>query len=457
MDHDRELFDAVCRESFGAFVYSAMKVLYPGEALMPNWHIDYLSWSLENWISRSGRRQLIINVPPRSLKSTIASICLPAWLLGHDPTSRIICASYGQDLAAKFGRDTRALMESPLFRRLFPGTRINRKKSTENEFETTARGFRVATSVGGTLTGKGGTILIIDDPVKANEVNSESARNSANDWMITTALSRLDRLSESAVLVVMQRLHAEDLTGFLQERGNWKTLALPAVSTKPGRYRIGENSTYYRRAGEVLQPKRDKRADFDELVRSRGSHLFAAQYQQDPTPAGGNMIKKEWLKRYNPHPPRSAYRHIVLAMDPAGKAGASNDYSAIAVAGVFDKTLHLLEMHRGHWNVMQMQSMLLEMRQRLSAGTIVIEDTATGMGLIQLLRQNPGLNIIGRHPKDDKVTRVSQCQGQFEAGTIQFPQEAPWLAEFERELLGFPYGKNDDQVDALLLALEWFK
>jgi predicted phage terminase large subunit-like protein len=146
----------------------------------------------------------------------------------------------------------------------------------------------------------------------------------------------------------------------------------------------------------------------------------------------------------------------VLSCDPAGKAGARNDYTAIAVVGIQDKALHVLQVTRGHWTVMQMREQILALVPQREVDLVMVEDTSSGMGLLQLLNEEPSLSVVGRRPDADKETRVRRQQGRFEAGRILLPNEAPWLADFERELLGFPYDRYDDQVDALLLVLDWF-
>src|SRR5713101_9194375 len=205
MTIDRKIADALYRNHLGAFAYAAFEAVNPGQSLIPNWHIDCLCYQLERMVTSDSTNRLVLNLPPRTLKSFIVSVCLPAWLLGRNPGSRIICASYAEDLANKFSRDCRALMESPFYKRVFR-TRLNPKKSTEGEFETTRRGSRLATSVGGTLTGRGGDILIVDDPTKAKDATSETALSAAVDWFRGTALSRLDDPQKSKIFVTMQRL-----------------------------------------------------------------------------------------------------------------------------------------------------------------------------------------------------------------------------------------------------------
>src|SRR5262249_39297814 len=175
--------------------------------------------------------RLIANLPPRSLKSYLVSVAWVAWLLGRKPSLQIICASYSEELAHKFSRDCRALIESRFYKRVFP-TRLNPKKSTETEFETTKRGSRLATSVGGTLTGRGGDVFIIDDPTKANDANSEVALEGANEWFRNTALSRLNDQSKSLVVVTQQRLHTDDLSGVLIEAAG-RASSFPPLQPSP--------------------------------------------------------------------------------------------------------------------------------------------------------------------------------------------------------------------------------
>jgi len=455
MTIDRKLLDAVYCTHFGAFSCEAFKALNPGQLLIPNWHIDAICHHIHKMVTGEVRKRFILNLPPRTLKSFIASVALPAWLLGRNPGTRIICASYSDELSTKFSRDCRALLETPFYKRVFPGTSLNPKKASEGEFETTKRGYRLATSVGGTLTGRGGDVLVVDDPIKANDAESEVTRRAAIEWFRNTALSRLDDPADSLVCIAMQRLHVDDLSGILIEQG-WPKLVLPAIAVEAADYEIGEDEVYHRPAGELLQPERDSPEAIEELKREIGSRVFAAQYQQNPTPPDGNMIKAAWLGRYDRALERNSFQRVVLSCDPAGKALAHNDYTAITIIGVQKQCLHLLDVSRGHWTIMQMREQIIDLAARWQVELVIVEDTSSGMGLTQLLKEQPHLNVVGRKPDADKETRMSRQQGRFEAGRILLPNEASWLADFENELLAFPGGRYDDQVDALLLFLEWF-
>jgi predicted phage terminase large subunit-like protein len=466
MKLDRRAADALYRVSFGAFAYAAYNALYPNKSLVPNWHIKCIchhlgemSWQLETGDAvttetRAVSKHLVINLPPRSLKSFLVSIAWVAWMLGRNPNLEIVCASYSEDLAHKFSRDCRVLMESRFYKRVFH-TRLNPRKSTETEFETTKRGSRLATSIGATLTGRGADIFIIDDPTKSNDAHSEVVLEAANEWFRDTALNRRNNPAKTLMLAVQQRLHTNDLSGMLIEHG-WTSLVMPAIATEAQDYAIADGEFYNRPAGELLQPDWDSRNELDTTKSEIGSRNFAAQYQQNPTPPDGNMIKAAWLRRYQSCPPRNKFRSMILSCDPAGKADVKNDYTAMTVVGIDAKDMYLLHVDRGHWTVVEMQRRITALASQWDATHIIIEDTASGMGLIQLLKEQTRLPVIGQHSKDDKETRLSRHEGRFEAGRILLPTEASWLADFENELLAFPSGRYDDQVDALLLFLDWF-
>jgi predicted phage terminase large subunit-like protein len=466
MKLDRRTADALYRVSFGAFAYAAYAALYPNKPLVPNWHIKCICHHLQEMSrqletggsvmidTRAVSKHLVINLPPRSLKSFLVSIAWVAWMLGRNPNLEIICASYSEDLAHKFSRDCRVLMESRFYKRVFR-TRLNPRKSTETEFETTKRGGRLATSIGATLTGRGADIFIIDDPTKSNDAHSKVALEAANDWFRSTALNRRNNPAKTLMLVVQQRLHTNDLSGLLIDHG-WPSLVMPAIATEAQDYAIADGEVYYRPAKELLQPDWDSLGELETTKAEIGSRNFAAQYQQNPTPPDGNMIKSSWLRRYHSVPPRDKFRSMVLSCDPAAKTNVSNDYTAMTVVGIDAKELYLLHVERGHWTVLEMQRRITALASQWKTTHIIVEDTASGMGLIQLLREQTRLPVIGQHPTDDKETRMSRHEGRFEAGRILLPAEAPWLADFENELLAFPSGRYDDQVDALLLFLDWF-
>jgi len=348
MEHDQQALDAILRRDLASFIAKVVETLCPGDRFLPNWHIDSLAWRLAE--AASGKRmRLIVNMPPRSLKSIAASVALPAWLLGHDPSCRIITVSYADDLARKHARDTRIIMESGWYRRLFPGTRVNRRKNTESELTTTRHGFRLAGSIGGVLTGRGSKIIIIDDPIKPADAASDLERGRVNEWYDTTLYSRLDDKEAGAIILVMQRLHEADLTGHLLEKGEFELLSLPAIATADENVPVGDNASYHRVIGEALHPARENLDTLRGIKSSIGSRIFEAQYQQSPMPAEGNLFKATWLKRYPSTPPREAFSDVVQSWDTATKIGDANDYSVCTTWGICQNTYYLLDVLRDRW------------------------------------------------------------------------------------------------------------
>src|SRR5829696_9154382 len=240
---DRTCFDAILKRDLYSFTQMVFGIVSPGEPFQHNWHIEAMTYALELVLEGKIKR-LIITVPPRSLKSICASVAFPAFVLGHDPTRRIIGVSYAEGLARKHANDCRAVMRAPLYRRVFPDTRISPSKDTEAEVMTTKRGSRLATSVGGVLTGRGGNLLIVDDPIKPIDAMSDVARKKANDWLENTLFTRLNDKIKGAIVVVMQRLHEDDPVGVLLGKGGWTHLNLPAIAPIYEEIELGSGGIY---------------------------------------------------------------------------------------------------------------------------------------------------------------------------------------------------------------------
>src|SRR5215216_7270686 len=283
--------NAACRKDFVSFGRKVFHVLNPSAWFYMNWHICRIALRLEE--IRLGKiKRLIITVPPRSLKSIMCSVAFPAFVLGHDPSKRLIVVSYGADLAIKHGNDFRAVVNSQEYHAIFPGMRISAMKNTQTEVVTSRNGFRLAMSVDGALTGRGGDIIIIDDPIAALAALSQKAREHVRDWYFNTLLSRLDDQQNGAIVLVMQRLHEDDLAGaLLRGSDEWTVLSLPAIAEQDEEIPIGNGQIHFRRDGDVLHPERQPREDLESLRAQLPPEIYAAQYQQQPVTPGGGMIK----------------------------------------------------------------------------------------------------------------------------------------------------------------------
>jgi len=398
-------------------------------------------------------KRVIINAPPRYLKSVIISVAWPAFMLGHDPTKRVIVVSYGSDLAIKHANDFRQIVTALWYRRLFPGTRISRTKNTEFEVVTTQNGFRLATSVDGTLTGRGGDVLIIDDPLKPLDALSDSKRERVNNWYRNTVVSRLDDKREGAIVIVMQRLHADDLSGMLlRTSSDWTLLRLPAIAEQEEMIQIGADQYHTRRVGDVLYPEGEPQSVLDTLRSQMGSETFAAQYQQAPIPPGGVMIQRDWIRRYDQLPTRTSSCRVIQSWDTASKEGAHNSFSVCTTWLYHAKKYYLMDVLRDRFDYPTLRARAIAHAHEYKPHIILIEDAGVGTGLVTELR-NAGLSAIAVKPEHDKQTRMSIQSGKFESGRVLFPNQASGLADLETELLAFPNGLYDDQVDSISQAL----
>jgi predicted phage terminase large subunit-like protein len=450
---DREVLHAILRTDFLSFVQKVFQTLCPGQTFVPGWHLKAMAYQLER-VRRGEIRRLVINAPPRSLKSIVTSVALPAFILGHDPTQRILCASYSNELARKHSNDFRVVLNSAWYQALFPGARISPYKDTETEIELTARGFRLATSVTGTLTGRGGNTIIIDDPLKPIDALSGVKRNTVNEWFANTVLSRQDDKRVGAIVLVMQRVHTDDLTGFLlRSSDEWEILKLIAIAESFEAIPIGPGKAHYRRPGEVLSPQREPMEILNALRLQLGSDLFSAQYQQAPVPPGGAMIKRLWVKRYAGMPQEGSRRFIIQSWDTAAKGGPDNDWSVCTTwLHPAEGKWYLLDLWRGRVDYPTLKSKVECLAKQWRADEVLIEESGTALALIDELRFRIG-GLIGVKPERDKETRMSVASAKLEAGQVFLPERALWLPELEEELFSFPGSRHDDQVDSISQAL----
>ena len=223
-------------------------------------------------------------------------------------------------------------MSAAWYRRAFPQTKVSRAKDTQGETMTTHRGYRLTTSLNGTLTGRGADLIVLDDPQKPDEALSEAYRNTAGQWFDTTLLSRLDSKSEGAVVIVMQRLHEDDLVGRLLEKGGWEHLKIAAIAEQDEEMPIGSRRrVYMRKAGTVIDPRRETPEDLARLRQSMGELFFSAQYQQAPIPLAGNLIKADWFKEYDVSPTATYDDTLVISIDTAMKGEQLADFSVATV------------------------------------------------------------------------------------------------------------------------------
>lgn len=445
------LLHAFLRSDAMTFVRKVFAELHPGQPLAENWHLMAIAYQLEEIVAGRQKR-LIINVPPRALKSIILSVALPAFILGKNPCAKIICVSYAQSLAAKHARDFRRILEADWYQAAFPLTVI--AKEAEDLIETTMGGARLSTSIGATMTGFGGDFIIIDDPMRPDEAPSELARDKVIRHYREVLYSRQNDKVRSSIIVVMQRLHEDDLTGHLLRDGGWKTLIFPAIAVVDETIELDNEDMHDRKAGDVLHPAREPMSALDDLRRNLGGAGFEAQYQQSPIPPSGNMVKREWLRSYRQLPSRHNAR-MTQSWDTALKGDAANDFSVCTTWLEQAGRHYLVDLVRERMDFPSLLKSVVTQRDKHRPEAILIEDQGSGTSLIQQLRSSYGLPSIPRRSRDHKETRLSVVLPMFEAGQIVLPEDSPWLPDLLKELYGFPRTKHDDQVDSITQYLIW--
>jgi len=412
-DPVRGAYRAVLRNDFTFFTARCFHELNPQARLAMNWHLLVIAEKLA--AVRQGKiRRLIINLPPRHLKSLFASIAFPAWCLGHDPSAQILCVSYAQDLADKFARDCRSIMMSPWYRRIFP-TRL---------------------------------------------ALSEVLRRAANEWYNHTLYSRMNDKRHGAIVIIMQRLHEDDLVGHVLAQEEWEVLRFPAIAETEEVHQIetiwGQES-FRRRRGEALQPDREPLETLDGIRRTIGPYNFAGQYQQSPAPLGGGLVKAEWFKRYRENDWPEPFERIVQSWDTANKATELSDFSVCTTWGVKGKHLFLIGLFRRRLEYPELKRAVRDQQNLFGANEVLIEDKASGTQLIQELIAEGCHGVTRYQPTCDKIMRMHTQTAMIENGFVHIPETAPWLAEYLHEMTVFPRGKYDDQVDSTAQFLDWFK
>lgn len=397
-------------------------------------------------IGRSKR--LIINIPPRSGKTELAVKNFLAWCMGNFPDCEFIHASYSKRLATTNTWEARAIMQHEAFADVFGAPAFRDDSNAKDEFRTEQGGIVYATGSEGTITGYGagkmrdtfGGCILIDDPHKAGEGNSDTMRQNVIDWFSTTMESRKNS-PDTPIVLIMQRLHEKDLTGWLLAGGNgekWDHVNIPARDATGGSF----------------WPDQFPPDMLDRLERSN-SYVFAGQYMQRPAPVGGGILKDEWWQYYTA-PPALEYRTIYA--DTAQKTGTQNDYSVIQCWGKSrGGQAVLLDQIRGKWEAPELLVQARAFWAKHKPGpaplrAFKVEDKVSGTGLIQTLKRE-GIPMLAIQRDRDKVTRAYDAAPMIESGNVLLPRDAPWLSDLLAEATTFPNGAHDDQLDPLFDAV----
>lgn len=476
-----------CERSYYEFVKDAWAIVHPGETFIDNWHYKVLCDELQSQIKRISRHEpkeydLVVNIPPRSAKSTIIAICLLPWAWISFPQFKLLSSSYADSLSLEHSVSSRRLINSNWYQDNW-GDRFvwEGDQNVKSFFQNDKGGYRITTSVGGSGTGRGGDVVLSDDPLSAQQADSEKYRKTANDWWDKTMFSRLNNQAVGLRVIDMQRLHEEDLTGHVLENGNYKHYCLPAEESDD--IRPKELRKYYENG--LLCPKLLPQNVLENAKKTLGSYSYAGQYQQRPASEEGGMFKKKfwrfWVRRGDNLPSvttrlvdGSIHTHeirtlpdkfdrVISSWDCTFKGSKGSDRVSGQTWALVDPDKYLLDQKLGQMDFLETkQSIINNAKQHPEISSHLIEDKANGSAVISELKSHiPG--IIPVNPLGSKASRVTDSSkamsmlAQAEAGNIILPHPhyASWVDDFIQEYSVFPMGKHDDQVDSGSQAINY--
>ena len=442
------------RQDFSLFLMRVFRDLHAGaEPLTLAWYLEAICHALVEASAEDGAR-LVITVPPRHLKSVAASVALPAFLLGHNPARRIMVATYSQDLARLHATQSRTIMQADWYRRMFPAAQIAEDGNRMLEIVTTQGGGRKAVSVGGSVTGHGADVIIVDDCLKADDARSDAKREEARAWFSGTLATRLNSPGGGAIISISQRLHEDDLAAMLLDSG-YRHLCLPAIAERDDVIPLGRKRHHHRRVGDLLDRPGVTREKLEAERRTLGAQVFSAQFQQNPVAPEGNLIRLEWFGSYDEPVERERYYRVVQSWDTGFSDEPTADYSVCTTWGYREERWHLIDVLRERLAFPDLKRAVLRQNRVWRADQVIIEDAGSGISLWQEFRASGELRPVMWRVAQDKETRVNGVTGQLESGLCVLPKEAPWLDAFRHELRSFPSGRNDDQVDSMTQFLEY--
>lgn len=442
----------IARINLSAFVRLSWPTLNPGRPLVWGRAIQAMCDHLQA-VTEGRIRRLIINIPPGHMKTTVVSICWPAWEWLRYPERRYLCGSYGADISVKVSRDRRNLIRSDWYRSAFgEDWTLADDGSAVTAYANTRNGWMRAVSTGGAGTGLHGDRVLIDDPIKAEDIYT-AALDTHVRWFRETMETRVTDLSTSAFVLIMQRLHARDLAGVLLEEGGWDLLCLPAEYEPARHCRTSIGWQDWRRTpGELLFPERFPLVELDRKRVSLGAARYAAQYQQSPVAGDGNVFSRSWWRYYDAAPACDEY---VGSWDCTFKKSDSSDYVVGQVWGRKGADFYLLDQHRERAGFVDTQRAFLSLAEKWpQCRRWLVELAANGVGLVDTMRRvMPGIIGVDVAKLGGKEARAAYISPAVESGNVYLPRQASWVSGFVEECAAFPRGDNDDQVDAATQAL----
>ena len=473
----------LAEDSLYEFIRQAWHVVEPGVAFVDSWHIKVIAEHLEA-VTLGQIRKLLINIPPRSSKSTVVSVMYPVWEWLTAPHEKYLCASYSSVLSTRDALKSRRLIQSPWFQERWKDRfELSGDQNIKSRYENTHTGYRIATSVGGTATGDGGSRLICDDPHSAQEAQSDVIRESTIEWMSSVWSSRLNNPKKDAMLTIMQRLHERDMSGYiLEELGGWEHICIPAEYDGVKRKTVLGYYDPRTTEGELICPERMGPTELAELKKLLGTYGTSGQLQQDPTPTGGGILKTQFFQLWPHDKGLPQFEYILQSYDCAFTEKTTGDPTACSVWAIFTynnkRNLMLIDAWDEHLSYPDMREKVVKdwsleyggpskqngFHRARRPDRILIEAKASGQSLLQDLRL-ANVPAIGYNPGNaDKISRAHQAAPTLELEIIWIPESGKtpghpvsWAGAFMKQLAKFPVAQHDDYVDTFTQAVIYLK
>lgn len=435
-----------------AFARKALQEL-DGTEMSHDPYLELLERYLVDFADGSINR-LIANLPPRTLKTLFCTIVLSAWMLAHNPSLKILLVTYSQDLAENIARAIRTILEAPWFKRLFAGTRIKKGHAQVRNFATTAGGQVYATSFDGAITGFGGDVIIIDDPHNISDVDFLDRIERTVDRFKTIVKRRLNNPKKGRILVVAHRVHEDDLSAHLIATGRYVHVALPIIATRDKTYQTNYGR-WRRRKGELLRPDADDAAELNQLRDELVNPDFELLYQQNTEAQSLPSVSAVHFGRYEVDKILNLPRFVTI--DPGLSKDEGRSFSVGQVWATDLVNFFLIDQFRERCDFIELVKNTKRLARRNFGAPILVEKTANGHALVSELTRKQQRRVIPIVPLDSKTRRFHRHVPKIVEGHVRLPKNASFVEKFEQEIIDFPHGRHDDQVDAMVQLFEWLE
>lgn len=445
----------LCERQLRRYISKCWNVVEPTTPFVPGWHIDCLSEYLEAVFPLQQIKDLIITMPPRHMKSLSVSVFWPTWVWINHPHHRWIFSSYAAGLATRDSVKCRRIIESMWYQaRWGECYTLNSDQNVKNRFENDKTGYRISTSVGGSVTGEGGDTIVVDDPHNLKEIHSKKKRETATSWWDEVMSTRKNDPRTASRVIVMQRGHQDDLAGHLLKQGGYEHLNLPTqVKKKTTVYFPVTKTILERPEGGLLWEERFSPEIVKQQRKELGSYGAAAQLDQNPVPADGGIFKREWWKYFKEAP---KFKRLMQSWDTGFKKGEENDPSVCITGGETDTGYYIVDCWCDLVAFPELVRTCKAQHSKHNPNKVLVEDKASGQSLVQVIKAETKIPVLAISIDSDKVARANAVSPTVEAGNVYLLEGAPWLADFLDEFDHFPNGTHDDRVDSLTQLLSMF-